>query len=271
MMAFDTILSKIKLPIEFSRSTRSISERDHFKANEWRTIAFYLIIPILYFLIINDADLFKRFKNYLYNLLKYIIFLRILCQDSIEQEELRDANTIINEFCWEYQTLYGKDFMTFNLHGHLHLPKQVKRFGPLHKCSCFPFENVFHISQNCFHGTRNIESQIIKNIIKKKNNRLELNDLNQSSNNINIKNFIKKYLLKKRKKNLNSKENNLLNARKIFAKNIKFENIDLLSFLNISEDSYIYESDRAVFNSKGIVIKFYDILMIYNQSKYMFF
>ena len=35
------------MPIETTRNVRSISERGHFKANEWRNFAFYLIFPIL--------------------------------------------------------------------------------------------------------------------------------------------------------------------------------------------------------------------------------
>jgi hypothetical protein len=38
--------------------------------------------------------------------------------------------------------------MTFSAHAHLHLPKQVERFGPLYKVSGFVFEGMIkHIKQ----------------------------------------------------------------------------------------------------------------------------
>ena len=41
------LLLKIRLPKESARSTRAFTERKDFKANEWRDIAFYIIVPIL--------------------------------------------------------------------------------------------------------------------------------------------------------------------------------------------------------------------------------
>ena len=57
--------------------------------------------------------------------------------------------------------------MTSYLHGHLHLIEQVKRFGPLTKCSCFAFENMFRMAREMFHDTKTFEGQIGKNLIKK--------------------------------------------------------------------------------------------------------
>ena len=74
-------------------------------------------------------------------------------------------------FCLtNFQTLYGEGAMTYNIHAHLHLPLQVKYYGPLNR---FPLENMFKISKNMFHGTVNFASQIAKNLtrhkLKKKN------------------------------------------------------------------------------------------------------
>ena len=63
-------------------------------------------------------------------------------------DDINDAQKIIIDFVTEFEDLYGTKAMTSNLHGHLHLPRQVRRFGPLNKISCFPFENVFKITRN---------------------------------------------------------------------------------------------------------------------------
>lgn len=82
--------------------------------------------------------------------------------------------------------------MSYNLHCHLHLPKQVLEYGLLNKCSCFSFENMFRISKDMIHGkknyllllfifniisigTRNYASQIAKNLTKRQLNKLALN------------------------------------------------------------------------------------------------
>jgi hypothetical protein len=143
IIIIDKKLLSIRLPIEIARSTRSINERVHYKANEWRTILFYLSVP-----------LFKGIlpESYFKNLIKYVIFIRLLCQEAITKEEIDDSQKLIISFCKEFQKLYGESYMSFNLHAHLHLPDQVRNYGPLNKTSCFPFENMFFISQDNFHG-----------------------------------------------------------------------------------------------------------------------
>ena len=54
--------------------------------------------------------------------------------------------------------------MSFNLHCHLHLCDQVKKFGSLISLSGFPLEAVFKVCKNLFFGTVNIAKQIATNI-----------------------------------------------------------------------------------------------------------
>ena len=113
----DSLLLKTRLPIGCpARSIRSICERKKFKANEWRNLAFYIALPVLQIFLPQ-----KAFNNFA----KYVIFLRMLCQSFISQAELIDAKAILIDFISEYQTIYGKDSMTSNIHMHIHLIKQV--------------------------------------------------------------------------------------------------------------------------------------------------
>ena len=57
-------------------------------------------------------------------MLKYIIFLRLLSQDFVTKSHIKDAELLIKSFITEYESLYGKDFMSYNTHAHLHLPAQ---------------------------------------------------------------------------------------------------------------------------------------------------
>ncbi|CAF0736502.1 unnamed protein product [Brachionus calyciflorus] len=105
----------VKLPSEIKRKIRPISERFYYKANEFRTIALYLSFGIFKGLLVD---------KYFNNLIKFIIFLRILCQDEINKENIIDAKKIIVDFIQEYEELYGQINMTSNVHGHIHLPEQ---------------------------------------------------------------------------------------------------------------------------------------------------
>ena len=69
------------------------------------------------------------------NLVKYVVFLRILCQDSISASDLAD------DFIVEFESFSGRLAMTSNVQSHMNL-EQVKKFCPLTKCSCFAFENM---------------------------------------------------------------------------------------------------------------------------------
>ncbi len=223
-----------RLPIESARSTRSIKERNLYKANEWRNICFYLCIPI-----------FKNHLNQVYfnNLIKYVIFLRILCQDKISAGDLSDAKSIFIDFITEFELLYGKDLMSSNLHGHYHLIKQVERFGPLIKISCFAFENMFKISREMYHGTVNFEGQISRNLIRNQTIQLEAKNLQEKTINREIKLYMNKYKI------THLSQNTLFSPVKKLISSFNAIETDLISgVVGICD---IYSSNRALINNKS--------------------
>jgi hypothetical protein len=71
---------------------------------------------------------------------------------------------LIQSFIQDYEELYGRENLTYNLHAHLHLPFQAINFGPINKISAFPFEGMFKNFRKFFHGTQGFASQITKNL-----------------------------------------------------------------------------------------------------------
>jgi hypothetical protein len=136
--------------MEFSRSQRAIDDRNRYKASEFRNLIFYNLVGILYD-ILDD-----KFYNHL---LLYAVFIRILTNDVLNDQDIKDSHDLILIFVKDFETLYGVDKVTFNLHGHLHLPRQAKLFGPLHKCSGFPFEGMFKHTGEFRNGTRGLIRQ----------------------------------------------------------------------------------------------------------------
>lgn len=55
----------------------------------------------------------------------------------------------------------GDQFQTFNVHQLLHLSEVVDDLGPLWSNSCFPFEDYNGDQRDLFHGTKNVDGQIV--------------------------------------------------------------------------------------------------------------
>ena len=126
-------------------------------------------------------------NTYLKNLLKYIIFIRILCQEKISLEDCNNAILIFDDFHFEFEQLYGKENMTFNLHSHLHMPQQVWNDGGLNRTSGMSFENKFHHTRDLFQGTVNYDGQIAKNLDLQQQIMTGLRDLSNRTINSDIK------------------------------------------------------------------------------------
>lgn len=178
--------SSIKFPVEIKRCTRPLSDRHHYKANEFRTILNYL-----------SYSLYKGFR-YFGNIMKYVVFIRLLSQEPVLLEDIKVAQCLITEFVAEYEELYGIGFMSSNLHGHLHLPYQVFLYGPLNKISAYIFENKFKMTRTLFHGTRNFEGQIAHGINHSSRLKMETKNLRTNSKNDDICFFIDRHILKKK-------------------------------------------------------------------------
>ena len=151
----DNLLLKIQYPSELPRTQRSIINYNLFKANECRNLIYYGLIYVL-------KDFMET--SYYEHLINYILFIRILTQDYVDNNDIIKSKLLINQFVKNFEKLYGSTNSSFNLHSHLHLPDQVAIYGPLNKISCFPFEGVFKICHNLFFGTVNIAEQIAANL-----------------------------------------------------------------------------------------------------------
>jgi len=234
-------LLSVKFPPEIKRSTRLLTDRHHYKANEFRTILYYLSYSIF------KGILDDRFY---YNLLKYIVIIRLLSQEVVLIDDIKLAQKLVEEFVEEYEELYGDRYMTSNIHGHLHLPRQVYQFGPLNKISAYIFENKFKTTRSTFHGSRNFEGQIAYGIHHTSRLRTAIKNLRTSSVIELILFYIDKYLLSK----VAPKANFLIRPDEIHLNSLQDFEIPLIT-KNITENSYVYatkifQSHRAIIQSK---------------------
>ena len=63
-----------------------------------------------------------------------------LLQPSISCAALEQADKSLIEFCKAFESLYGEEHCTPNMHMHLHVKQSVLNYGPVYGFWCFPFE-----------------------------------------------------------------------------------------------------------------------------------
>ena len=184
-------LNKIKVPSEFSRTQRSFDEIKFFKANEYRNFIYYTG-----FFGLNDVlheDYFKHFVT-------YILFVRILTQETLSDNDLSNATKLITYFYSKFSILYGEENLNYKLHGHIHLVEQCRRHGSLNKITGFPFEGRIKTSRANAHGTRGYLSQMHKHSQLKQIIDSNLDEILANTEDFRVKSFMVSLLDKDKRK-----------------------------------------------------------------------
>jgi len=73
--------------------------------------------------------------------LELCVAIRILSIDNISDEYNEFSKKLIYHFVASFGHIYGKCYMSHNIHTLLHLSDDVKKFGSLNNFSVFPFES----------------------------------------------------------------------------------------------------------------------------------
>lgn len=124
-------IKKIKPISEITRKPGPISKRAEYKANEFRTL-------LLYYLRFCLSGLLNKIYIDHFQLLSSSIYC--LLKDKIPIEDMLDAEKKLNRFVDEFETLYGANNVTFNIHLTRHIVDAVRNLGPLWAQSAFAFE-----------------------------------------------------------------------------------------------------------------------------------
>lgn len=136
---------------DFARKSRSLEELDRFKATELRMISMYIGPVVL-------RNILPK-KLYEHFLLLHVA-LRMLSNEKfcIDNECIDYSKDLLSHFVQNSGRMYGKHFLSFNVHSLIHLPYDVRKLGSLDSFSCFRFEN--HLG-------------FIKNLVRKSSKPLE--------------------------------------------------------------------------------------------------
>ncbi|OXU32000.1 hypothetical protein TSAR_013768, partial [Trichomalopsis sarcophagae] len=162
---FNERLLSIRPPTEITRTPRPVA--DKYKANEWKNFVLYYSIPCL-------KGIMKT--KYIKHWHLFVFGLNLLLKEIISDSDLDLAKAAFEKFVFNVENLYGKEFLKFNVHLLLHIPRFVKNYGALWAWSAFPFENFNGVIKKVFHGTQYVPQQVVKTFqrlryrLKKRNN-----------------------------------------------------------------------------------------------------
>lgn len=116
----------------FDSRKHPFRDASRWKAIELRQLLLYTGMIVL--IDIVDKEVYDHF-------LQFSVAMRILSTNNISEEYIDYAKSLILHFVVLFAHIYGKSYMSHNVHIILHLADDVKKFGPLHNFSAFPFES----------------------------------------------------------------------------------------------------------------------------------
>jgi len=121
---------KNQIPCDFSRKPRAIQDVGRWKGTEFRQFLIYTGPVILENTLSEDC-----YNNFMALNISMVILL-------FPNYGEHYAHTLLDYFMKSFGQLYGKHFISHNIHGMLHLADDYERYKVLDNCSSFPFENV---------------------------------------------------------------------------------------------------------------------------------
>ncbi|XP_049517796.1 uncharacterized protein LOC125943205 [Dermacentor silvarum] len=152
----DVRLLSIKPPHCITRLPRSIQERSHWKASEWRNWLLFYALPCL-----NDI----LHQEYWRHLSKLCEGIYMLLQEELTVPEIDKAESLLKNFVSRCEALYGMEFMTYNVHALLHLGNCARSLGPLWEHSVFVFEGGNGTILQQISAVKGLPDQIVERVI----------------------------------------------------------------------------------------------------------
>lgn len=244
------------IPSDFPRKFRSISEIKRFKASEFRFFALYCGIPFLKYCCKDDAAI-----NH-FSLLSVAYRLLMGKNGKVDELSLRRSRQLLEKFVAQFPEIYGREFVSFNVHALLHLPDFVEKFGPVDGFSCYKYENYYQMLRKWIRKPSNYFIQILRRWVQTEGG-VKLKDGNESKGNVFIISSSKKdcCVLLKDGSTFIIEEVGFEDDRIVYAgkKYVNHERVFTLPFVSI-ESTDLNISTVSILNEEKIKVAAEDIL-----------
>ncbi len=143
------------VPVEFPRKTRTLEDFKHLKATEHRN-------HLLYFLPVALQGVLPQ--NMYDHYMLFHVAIKVLTSSFHCQTYASYAESLLKKFVSDCVRIYGRKFITYNVHNLIHLPGDVKEIGCLDSYSAFPFENKLQSIKNLLRTSANPLAQVVRRI-----------------------------------------------------------------------------------------------------------
>jgi len=165
------------VPSEFARLPRSLDDLEYWKATEFREFLLYTGVIVLKSNL--KKDMYKHF-------LLLLVSIRILCSNDLCQKYNDLALKLLKIFVQNYSSIYGPQFINYNVHSLIHLPFFANLHGSLDNFSAFKYENYLQFLKKSMKCCKYPLSEIKNKIIASEKE--ELLNISTDDNNI-LKSF----------------------------------------------------------------------------------
>lgn len=147
---------KTFVPFDFARKPRSLDlRRLRWKATELQQFLLYTGPVVLYNVLASPV-----YSNFM--LLSVAMYILLSPQYCNALNEF--AHTYLLSFVDRFSRLYGPEFVSYNVHGLVHISNDVKQHGNLDEFSAFPFENYLGKLKKLVRKPDNPLAQIIRRL-----------------------------------------------------------------------------------------------------------
>lgn len=106
---------------------------NQWKAVEFRNFLLYTGPIVLKYVLKQDI--------YIHFLTLHTAVTILIRQNLCQTELINFAEALLDHFVKSFEILYGKQYVSHNVHNLLHICSDVRTFGPLDNFSAFRFEN----------------------------------------------------------------------------------------------------------------------------------
>lgn len=106
----------------FNRLPSSIEHSKSFAVEQWMVWTNYYSLYCLHGLL--PYDMLECWRH-------FVLASRILSKYKLDEHSVKLADALKMQFCRRFQTVYGADAVTPNIHMHAHLVQCIVDFGPM--------------------------------------------------------------------------------------------------------------------------------------------
>ena len=89
----------------------------------------------------------------------------LFCRRSVHISQVEEADHLMLEFCNMFETLYGKEHCTVNIHLHGHLKDCITDFGPVYSFWLFSFERLNGVLGSYHTNCHDISLQLMRRFL----------------------------------------------------------------------------------------------------------